>query len=279
MAKYAFIGVALILGAVLISNVGGCGGVQDRVGVVADKALKEIDKLIGSLDIQRKTVERKLNDVQVATRKVGEEHVRIQVKHKRAVAEQEKLATNKAGVISNLKKLKELLAEAGESGSVSRNGREVTTAELNTMATEQLDQLKIISTKSKQSETTTALLKQNLDMLSKQKTTSEKQLTKLSSMIEKIDGQIEILKAQRTAESIVSPSTDINTEFDELEASVNKLSEDLEVQIAVTDEKLEARLRELDSELSSPTDIDAILNDKDDVSTTLSDIDKALSGE
>lgn len=281
MAKYAFIGVALILGAVLVGNMGGCGGVQDRVGVVADKALKEIDKLIGSLDVQRKTVERKLNDVQVATRSVGEQHVRFEVKHKRAVAEQEKLAATKAGVRSNLKKLQALLAEANESGSVKVAGtdREVTTAQLDTMAKEQLEQLKLIETKTKQSETTTKLLKQNLDMLGKQKSTSEKQLTKLASMIEKIDGQIEILKAQRTAESIVSPSKDINTGFDELEASVNKLSEDLEVQIAVTDEKLEARLRELDGELASPTDIDMILQDKDDVSTTLSDIDKALNGE
>ena len=56
MAKYAFIGVVVILAAVLISNSGGCGGVSDRVGVVADRALKEIDNLIGDLAVQRKTV-------------------------------------------------------------------------------------------------------------------------------------------------------------------------------------------------------------------------------
>ena len=57
MAKYVFIGAILVGAAVLISN-NGCGAVQDRVGVVADKALKEIDKMIGDLDIQRKKVER-----------------------------------------------------------------------------------------------------------------------------------------------------------------------------------------------------------------------------
>ena len=279
MAKYAVIVAVLVVGAIIIGNMGGCGGVQDRVGVVADKALKEIDKLIGNLDVQRKTVERKLNDVQVATRNVGEEYVRFEVKYKRAVDKQEKLAADKAAVKSNLEKLKGLLGEAAESGAVTRNGQEVTTAKLNTMAAEQLQQYKLINTQSKQAETTVALLKQNVDMLAKQKSTSEQQLTKLSSMIEKIDGQIEILKAQRTAESISSPSTDINTGFEELEASVDKLSEDLEVQIAVTDEKLEARLQALDSELGNQTDIDAILNEKDDTSTTISDIDKALSGE
>ena len=99
-------------------------------------------------------------------------------------------------------------------------------------------------------------------------------------MIEKIDGQIETLKAQRVAESIVSPSKDINTGFEELEASVEKLSEDLEVQIAVTDEKLNARLMELEKSLDGgPADIESILEDKDDVSSTLSDIDKALMEE
>ena len=279
MAKYAFIGVALILGAVLISNSGGCGGVSDRVGVVADKALKEIDKLIGNLDIQRKTVERKLNEVQDATRKVGEEYVRFEVKYKRAITKQEKLAEDKAAVISNLKKLKDMLAEAGESGSITRNDKEVSAAKLNTMAADQLQKLKLINTQSMQAETTVGLLKQNVEMLSKQKNTSEQQLTKLSSMIKKIDGQIEILRAQRTAESIGSPDKSINTGFEELEASVDKLSEDLEVQIAVTDEKLEARLQALDNDLGNQTDIEEILNDKDDVSTTLSDIDKALSGE
>ena len=277
MAKYAVIG-AILLGAAVIGYVG-CGGVQDRVGVVADKALKEIDKLIGNLDVQRKTVERKLNEVQNATRNVGEEFVRFEVKYKRALTKQEKLADDKAAVISNLKKLKEMLAEAGESGSITRNDKEVSAAKLNTMAADQLQKLKLINTQSKQAETTVALLKQNVEMLSKQKTTSEKQLTKLSSMIKKIDGQIEILRAQRTAESIGSPDKDINTGFEELEASVDKLSEDLEVQIAVTDEKLEARLQALDNDLGNQTDIDEILNDKDDVSTTLSDIDKALNGE
>lgn len=277
MAKYAFIGAIVLGAAILISN--GCGGVSDRVSVVADKALKEIDKLIGDLDVQRKKVERQYNEVQEATRNVGEEHVRFEVKYKRAVANQEKLASDKASVMKNLKKLKELLGEAEESGTVTRNDREITKAELSTMATEQLQKLKNINAQSKQSETTVALLKKNVDSLAKQKQVSKGQIDKLNGLIEKIDGQIETLKAQRVAESIVSPSKDINTGFDELQASVDKLSEDLEVQIAVTDEKLEQRLMELESSLDGPADIETILEDKDDVSTTMSEIDKALMGE
>ena len=151
---------------------------------------------------------------------------------------------------------------------------------MNTLATEQLQKLDNIKAQAKQSDTTVALLKKNVDSLAKQKSVSEQQLTKLNMMIEKIDGQIETLKAQRVAESIVSPSKDINTGFEELEASVEKLSEDLEVQIAVTDEKLNARLMELEKSLDGgPADIESILEDKDDVSSTLSDIDKALMEE
>ena len=277
MVKYVFIG-AIVGAAVLISN--GCGAVQDRVGVVADKALKEIDKLIGDLDIQRKTVERKLNEVSEATRKVGEEHVRFEVKYKRELASQKKLANDKVSVLANLKKLKGLIGEAEASGEITRNNHQITKAELNTLATEQLQKLDNIKAQAKQSDTTVALLKKNVDSLAKQKSVSEQQLTKLNMMIEKIDGQIETLKAQRVAESIVSPSKDINTGFEELEASVEKLSEDLEVQIAVTDEKLNTRLMELEKSLDGgPADIESILEDKDDVSSTLSDIDKALMEE
>ena len=73
MAKYVFIGAIVVGAAVLISN--GCGGVKDRVGVVADKALKQIDDMIGDLDIQRKKVERQYNDVQKATQQVSEQFV------------------------------------------------------------------------------------------------------------------------------------------------------------------------------------------------------------
>ncbi len=278
MAKYAFIGAIVLGAAILISN-NGCGGVQDRVGVVADKALKEIDKLIGNLDVQRKKVERQYKSVEQATRKVGEEHVRFEVKYKRALANQEKLTSDKTSVVKNLKTLKQLLGEAEESGAVTRNGREITKAELNTMATEQLQKLKNIDAQTKQGETTVALLQKNVDSLAKQKEVSRGQIAKLNGLIEKIDGQIEILKAQRVAESIVSPSKDINSGFDELQASVDKLSEDLEVQIAVTDEKLEQRLMELENSLDGPADIESIFEDKDEVSKTLSDIDKALMGE
>ena len=56
------------------------------------------------------------------------------------------------------------------------------------------------------------------------------------------------------------------------------MSVDLEVQIAVTDEKLDARIAELESSLSTDSD-DLLFENKDDVSSTLSDIDKALMEE
>ncbi|MDB2686583.1 hypothetical protein N9Y42_05180 [Mariniblastus sp.] len=278
MAKYAFIGVVVILAAVLISNSGGCGGVSDRVGVVADKALKEIDNLIGSLDIQRKKVERKLDDVREATKKVNEDYIRFQVEYKQAVGEQDKLVASKEKTVSNLKLLQELLGKAEESGSVTYHNREVPKAELESRATDQLEKLKLIKTQTKQSEATVGLLKKNVDILAQQKSASDQNLEKLTAMIKKIDGQIKVLKSQRTAESIVSPDKNINTAFEELETDVKKLDVELEVQMAASNEKLEASLRKLENEMGS-TDNDVFFESEDAPSTTLSDIDKALNGE
>ena len=277
MAKYIFIGAILVGAAVLISN-NGCGAVQDRVGVVADKVLKEIDKMIDDLDIQRKKVERQYNDVQKATQQVSEQFVRYKVQHKHAMAKQEGLAKEKTKTVAKLKMLKELLMKADESGATTFNGVEVTKDSLNSRATRLLDKLKIINTQNKSAETTVGLLQKNVDTLAKQKDVSNQQLIKLTGMIEKIDGQIETLKSQRVAESIVSPGKDINTGFEELEKSIEELSVDLEVQIAVTDEKLDARIAELESSLSTDSD-DLLFENKDDVSSTLSDIDKALMEE
>ena len=276
MAKYVFIGAILVGAAVLISN--GCGGVKDRVGVVADKALKQIDDMIGGLDIKRKEVERKHNEVQKATAQVGEHYVRYNVQLKHALAKQEEFASEKKNIKAKLMTLKELLEKAEETGSTTFNGREVTKDLLNQRATSLLKKLKPTSTKSKSADKTVASLQKKVNTLAKQKEVSNQQLTKLTGMIETIDDQIDTLKAQRDAESIISPGKDINTGFEDLEASVKKLDEELKVQIAISDEKLDARIAELDSSLNAESD-DLFFENKDDVSSTLSDIDKALMEE
>ena len=276
MAKYVFIGAIVVGAAVLISN--GCGGVKDRVGVVADKALKQIDDMIGDLDVQRKKVERQYKEVQKATLQVSENHVRYNVQLKHALAKQEQLANEKSNIKAKLKTLKELLEKADETGSTTFNGREVTKDSLNERATTLLKKLKPVNSMSKTADQTVISLQKTVDKLAVQKKISDQQITKLTGMIETIDGQIDTLKAQRVAESIVSPGKDINTGFEDLEASVQKLSEELEVQIAISDEKLDARVAELDSSLSAESD-DLFFENKEDVSSTLSDIDKALMEE
>ena len=276
MAKYVFIGAIVVGAAVLISN--GCGGVKDRVGVVADKALKQIDDMIGDLDVQRKKVERQYKEVQKATLQVSENHVRYNVQLRHALAKQEQLANEKNNIKAKLKTLKELLEKADETGSTTFNGREVTKDSLNQRATTLLKKLKPVNSMSKTADQTVISLQKTVDKLAVQKKISDQQITKLTGMIETIDGQIDTLKAQRVAESIVSPGKDINTGFEDLEASVQKLSEELEVQIAISDEKLDARVAELDSSLSAESD-DLFFENKDDVSSTLSDIDKALMEE
>jgi len=246
---------------------------------VADKALQEIDNLIGNLDVQRKTVERKYNEVQVATQKVAEERVRFEVRYKRAVEKQQMLATDTATVVKKLGQLKELLTEAEETGKVTRNGREYTKAKLAEKANDELKSFNSYKEKKKHIDIEVGLLKKNLDVLNKQKSTSEQQLKKLSGMIAQIDQKIDVLKSQRSAESVVSPSKDMNTGFDELQASVDKLGEELDVQMAVQDEKLEARILSLERELEGSEDADLFVDEVDDISSTMSDLDKALSGE
>ena len=200
----------------------------------------------------------------------------MQLKH--ALAKQEQLANEKNNIKAKLKTLKELLEKADETGSTTFNGREVKKDSLNQRATTLLKKLKPINTMSKLADQNVVSLQKTVDKLAMQKKTSDQQITELTGMIETIDRQIDTLKAQRVAESIVSPGKDINTISEDLEASVQKLSEELEVQIAISDEKLDARIAELDSSTSAESD-DLFFENKDDVSATLSDIDKALMEE
>ena len=277
MTKYLLV-AALIIGVGMVGYVG-CGGFKDRIDVAADKTLEEIDKLLGKWQVARKTVERKLNEVQEVTEKVSEQHVRFKVKYERSLKKQEKVTEEKATVRNNLKRLNGLLNDAKAEGSVEVDSKTFTSEELNTMATEQLKKLEFLKTQNKQVNIEVGLLKKNLDVLAKQKSTSTTQLKQLKSKIDEIDQKIELLDSQKVAQSMSNPDMDINEGFNDLQASVDKMIEDLDVEMAVQDDKLEARLLELEGELSSTTDIDDIFGEKDDVSSTQSAIEKALQDD
>lgn len=281
MTKFA-IGLVLLLavGIVAYSTVG-CDveGAKARFDVAAQKAIDEIDKMLGEWDVKRKTVVNAYDRVQEQTIKVREERVKFDVRHKRALKKQEQLQEEKAKIKSNLEKLQKLLAEASEDDKeVERNGKKIPVAKLNALAKEQVNSLSLLREQMKQVNLEVGVLKKNLDVLTKQQDTSQTQLAQLKSKMKEIDTKVDTLQSMKTAQTIGSTKS-INDEFNSLTDGVDTLIGELDEEMAVQEAKLDQRIADMELELGISNDIDDILNDDDDVSSTLSDIEKALQDD
>jgi chromosome segregation ATPase len=278
MTKY-IIGLVLLfaVGIVAYSTVGcDVDGAKARFDVATQKAIDEIDKMLGEWDVKRQKVVNAYDRVQEQTIKVREERVKFDVRHKRAVAKQDKLNEEKAKIKSNLGKLQKMLADVSEGDeNVERNGKKVPVAKLNALAKEQVSSLELIREQMKQSNLEVGVLKKNLDVLTKQQTTSQKQLAQLKSKMKEIDTKVDTLKSMKTAQTIGSTKS-INDEFNSLTDGVDTLIGELDEEMAVQEAKLDQRIADMELELGVASDIDDILNDDEDVSSTLSDIEKAL---
>lgn len=281
MTKFA-IGLVLLLavGVVAYSTVGcDVDGAKARFDVATQKAIDEIDSMLGEWDVKRQKVVNAYDRVQEQTIKVREERVKFDVRHKRALKKQEKLQDEKAKVISNLEKLKKLLGDVPEGAKeVERNGKNISVAKLNALAQEQVGSLELLREQMKQVKLEVGVLKKNLDVLTKQQDTSQTQLAQLKSKIKEIDTKVDTLKSMKSAQTIGSTKS-INDEFNSLTEGVDTLIGELDEEMAVQEGKLDQRIADMEMELGISSDIDDILNDDDDVSSTLSDIDKALQDD
>lgn len=276
MAKYVAVGVLLVGAVFLVSNMGGCDGAKARLDVAASKAVQEIDKLLGEWDVKKQKVQNAYEQVQETTARVREERVKTQVRYDRAKKRSDKLVSDKAQVLSNIKKLSKMLgeAEASDDGEIERSGRTLTTVELNTMSKDQLTTLGLIKEQVKQASLEATALKKNLDILNRQQDTSAKQLKELKTKLAQIDTKMGTLKSMKTAQSISAPSKTINDEFNELTGGVDELLGQLDEELAVQEAKLDQRIQEM--ELDSTVDIDEILKDESDVSSTQAALEAAL---
>ena len=82
------------------------------------------------------------------------------------------------------------------------------------------------------------------------------------------------LKSMKTAQSISAPSKTINDEFNELTGGVDELLGQLDEELAVQEAKLDQRIQEM--ELDMTVDIDEILKDESDVTSTQAALEAAL---
>ncbi|MEL7496307.1 MAG: hypothetical protein AAFN77_01765 [Planctomycetota bacterium] len=273
MSKYLIVGV-LIVGVAIAAYVG-CDGFSNRMDVAADKAIQKIDNLLGEMDVKQKAVENAYDDLKSLMAGVREKRIEAEVRVKSMNEKRDAMADKKTKIVKNLSKLQELLKEAEASGSIERNGKEVSVDQLKSMAEGSIREMKLLKDQLTKNNVIATAWAKNLQVLKKQEDTSTTQLKKLESQLDQIRSKKSALDAMKEAANIAGPGASISDKFNDLTESVDELLVNIDTKFSIEEAKLDERAAQMEQDAT--IDIEDILNDKTDVSGTLSEIDKLLN--
>lgn len=269
----------LMIALALIAVIGvgayiGCDGAAARVGVAKDKVIKQIDKVLGELKVKRKEVQIAYDRVSEASAGLREKRIEAQILMDRFNKDIKEMQSEQAANMKNLEKLKPLLAESESSGSVEKNGKTITSAELTKLAEATMKKMERTQTKLSHKKKMAGVFEKNLAILSSNEKTSKTQLAQLKEDIEEIDAKQEMLDSMKTDASLVAgQGTSINEEFDSLSKQVDELMNKVDTKVAIETAELEDRIDDISE---APADIDDLFKDDSDVGGTLSKLDKWL---
>lgn len=266
------LGVLLIIAAVCIGTYIGCG---PRAEVAKDKVVAQIDEMLGKLDVKLKKVEMAHEELKTATEDLREKRIDAKVRLEKLQADANDLKDQRTVLVAELAKVKPLLEEAQSSGSIERNGKEITVDELKVFADGKVDRIKKIDEQmNTRIKTLTDAYAKSLEAIRKNEETSKQQLAQLSDQIDEIKSKKSALDAMKEASTIVAPGVSLSDKFAELTKDVDDLLVDVDVQMQTELEKIDERA----AEISMPTEsLEELLNDKTDASGTVSDIDAILN--
>lgn len=269
----------VIIGLVLIGGLGtalwfGCNGAAARMEVAKDSVVKQIDKVLGDLNVKRTEVQMAFDKIQVAYDGLREKRIEAKILRDRFSQDTDDLEKSRDVLRDNLEKLKPLLEEAQASGKVERNGKEVSIGELKALATKTINELKRNGELLAHKKRMASIAETNLKALAANEATSKTQLAALRSDLEEIDSKKDMLDSMKTDTTLFTGTgTSINDEFQKLSKDVQSLMDKVNTQVAVEQAKLEDRIADVET---TPATVEELFKDDTDVTGTINEIDAML---
>ena len=274
MSKYLLLGLLVV--AVAIGTYVGCDGANARVGVAKDAAIKKIDDLLGPLNVKQKEVENAYNELKTASSGLREKRIEAQVRLKSLNTKKAGLDSQKEKLRSDLGKLKEMLSDAKSTGSIKRGDKEISIEQLKSLADGTLKKLSMLNDQVTKNDVIAGAWAKNLELLKKNDETSATQLKKLGDQLDQIRSKKSALDAMKEAATIAGPGASISDKFNDLTADVDELLVNLDTEWEIEKIKIDERIAEVETD--SSVSLEDLLDDKTDVSSTMSEIDKILEG-
>ena len=274
MSKYLLLGLLVV--AVAIGTYVGCDGAKARVGVAKNAALKEIDKLLGEINVKQEKVENAYDELKAASAGLREKRIEAQVRLKSLKKKQDSFASQNDKLMSDLKKLKEMLGDAESTGSITRGDKEISKEQLKSLADGTIKKIKMLKDQVAKNDVITGAWTKNLELLKKNDDTSSKQLKTLRDQLDQIRSKKSALDGMKEAASITGPGESISDKFNDLTAEVDELLVNLDTEWEIEEIKIADRTAEADAD--SSLTLEELLDDETDVSSTMSAIDQILEG-
>lgn len=257
--------VAIVSTAMLV----GCGA---RGELVKEKILAQIDTLLGEMNVQRKEVERAVNQFRVNLDQFKRGKIEAKVKLQRIQRKCSSLDVQLAKADETLRRLRDRLQ--GESlrgdGAFEFSGQPLSPAELTAMVDRTLAARLSLATEAETLKGVRSRLEQVIATMEKQELVQVKRLRVLRTSLEEIDAKAVALKSIQDIERL-TPTSSVQ-DFAEVEKQVDSLSDRIEAELRFAHLQFEA------SESSSHEEIDAISIRSSSQADRLDEIEAILAG-
>ena len=255
-----------LVAVLTLGFVAGCGA---RVEVAKEKVLKQIDNLLGKMDVERKQIQIEMNALKDGVEGIRKAKIKAKVKQDQIKGEVEPVQEQIAKVDKVLTLLRPHL-EATKPVEIA--GKSYAPSEIKETAEKILKERKQLSDKANRMKTVETSLEQTASALEKQQNSYQQKLQTLEAQVAQIDAQSMALKAkQEAAAAMGNADQSLSASVDGLQEKVNNLLAETKADLQTEDEKWNeaAATKEIDS-------LDATLSKFQGSGDTAAEIDKIL---
>ena len=258
--------LALIVGGLVWFTDGG----RARFGVAQDKAIAQLDKVLGELNVKEKQIDQKRQQLATEMNSVRVRKSEATVRQELLVKKQDTAKEDLAKLKQGLERIKPKLEEAKAQGKIELNGREVSSDELNRMASELIGRVKSKETEISSQQTSIDALKRSADFLASQEKAALDLLSKLDLKINEIKDKRVAIDAVKSANSLSGNDSSLTDKIGALSKDIDNMFVDVETTMRVEEDKL----KDLKNQTMSADEL--LTETGSDLDATMGEIDAIL---
>ncbi len=253
-----FLGFLLLVGVIGVAAYVGCG---PRGQVAVDEITKRLDKALGELNVKRKSIENKQNQLQASLDELKADKYRAEARLDLLKEKQEKAKAAHEAAKAQGEQVIALMKEVGESGGeITRNGKTYSAEEVGRTAERVIADIKNMEAKYKATVDGYNALSKSVEFLRAQESQAVKLMDELKHKISLIDDQKIAVDAVRDTRVSAGGNTSISGDLDKLSKEIEDLGVEIDAALRLETDKmneLTSRSSDADDLLTEPANLES----------------------